>query len=238
MSNARFLIKNGLVVTPQEIFRGDILISGETIAYVAPEIDDAEASVIDATGFHIFPGLIDVHVHLRDPGAIHKEDLTTGTHAALAGGVTTVLDMPNNPQPTTTYAALEEKRAIARVKAVCDYGFFIGATSESPEEVGTSGAVGVKLYMGQTTGDLLVNDFATLYRHFAAPHKLPIVIHAEDNDALGFFAEHWRRMVPTPSAPSAKHSQTRPPICASLAVSRALALAEETGRRLHIAHLA
>ena len=225
----RLLIRNGIIVTPDEIFRGDILIDVETIARVAPEIQDADARVIDASGLHILPGLIDAHVHLRDPGATHKEDFTTGTRAALAGGVTTVLDMPNNPVPTTRRAALEEKRAIAHAKAVCDFGFFVGATEENERlETGDWGAVGVKLYMGATTGDLLVTDFAATYRHFAAPHRLPIVVHAEDNDALKFFASDPSR---------ARHSARRPPISATLAVSRALALAEETGRQLHIAHL-
>ncbi len=136
----RLLIRGGIIVTPDEIFRGDILVVGETIERVAPRIEDADARIIDAAGLHILPGLIDAHVHLRDPGATHKEDFTTGTRAALAGGVTTVLDMPNNPQPTTTRDALDEKRAIARAKAVCDYGFFVGATQENVEECGSVGA--------------------------------------------------------------------------------------------------
>ncbi|MDE3088164.1 MAG: dihydroorotase family protein [Chloroflexota bacterium] len=224
----RLLIRNGIIVTPDEIFRADIFIVDETIAQIAPSIEAAGARVIDATGLHILPGLIDPHVHLRDPGATHKEDFTTGTRAALAGGVTTLLDMPNNPQPTTTRAALEEKRALARAKAVCDYGFFVGATKENERlEIGDWGAVGVKLYMGATTGDLLVTDFASIFRHFRA-NPLPIVVHAEDNEALRFFANDPSRT---------RHSAKRPPVAAALAVSRALVLAEETGRRLHIAHL-
>ncbi len=225
----RRLIRSGIIVTPDEIFRGDILIVDESIAHVAPHLDDADARVVDADGYHILPGLIDAHVHLREPGATHKEDFATGTRAALAGGVTTVLDMPNNPQPTTTRDALEEKRALARDKAMCDYGLFIGATAENARlEIGDWGAVGVKLYMGATTGDLLVTEFDALYRHFAARSRLPIVVHAEDNDALKFFANDPTRT---------RHSARRPPISAALAVSRALALAEETGRQLHIAHL-
>lgn len=232
----RLLIRNGIVVTSDDIFRGDILIVGETIAQIAPtpstalraRMGDADARVIDASGYHILPGLIDAHVHLRDPGATHKEDFATGTRAALAGGVTTVLDMPNNPQPTTTRAALEDKRARAREKAVCDYGFFVGGTPGNSDELARCDAVGVKLYLGATTGNLLVADFDALYRHFAAAHNLPIVVHAEDNDALQFFARDPSRV---------RHSAKRPPLSASLAVSRALALAEETGRQLHIAHL-
>ncbi len=225
----RILVHGGVIVTPSDTFRGDILIVGDTIARIAPEIRDTDARVIDATGLHILPGLIDAHVHLRDPGATHKEDFTSGTRAALAGGVTTILDMPNNPVPTTRRAALDEKRALARSKATCDYGFFVGATEENTSlGIGDWGVVGVKLYMGATTGDLLVTDFATTYHHFTAPHHLPFVVHAEDNEALKFFAHDPSRT---------RHSAKRPPVSAALAVSRALALAEETGRQLHIAHL-
>ena len=225
----RILVRGGVIVTPDAIIRGDILIVGETIARVAPEIRDTDAHMIDATGLHILPGLIDAHVHLRDPGATHKEDFTTGTRAALAGGVTTILDMPNNSVPTTSRAALDEKRAMARSKATCDYGLFAGATEENTRmEIGDWGAVGVKLYMGATTGDLLVTDFGTMYRHFSAPHHLPLVVHAEDNEALKFFARDPSRR---------RHSAKRPPLSAALAVSRALTLAEETERQLHIAHL-
>ncbi len=233
----RLLIRNGILVTPDAISRADILVSGESIAKVAPEIKDVTAHVIDATAYHIFAGAIDAHVHLRDPGATQKEDFTTGTRAALAGGVTTVLDMPNNPEPTTTREALEKKRKIAQAKAVCDYGLYLGGTAENAggsragrteAHVANWGAVGLKLYLGATTGDLLLTEFDPLFHHFTAAHSLPIVVHAEDNAALQFFAADPSRT---------RHSDRRPPIAASLAVARALALAESTGRQLHIAHL-
>lgn len=223
------IIRNGIIVTPDNIARGDILIVDETIARIAESIDDTDTQIIDASGYHILPGAIDAHVHLRDPGATHKEDFTTGTRAALAGGVTTILDMPNNPTPTTTREALEAKRTLARAKAVCDFGLFVGATTENAGlELGAWGAVGVKLYMGATTGDLLVTDFDATFRHFAALHHLPIVVHAEDNESLKFFAGDAART---------QHSAKRPPLSAELAVSRAISIAQETGRHLHIAHL-
>ncbi len=224
----RTLIRNGILVTPDEIFRGEILIADETIASIAPTLDAPDAEVIDAHGEYIFAGAIDAHVHLREPGATLKEDFTSGTRAAIAGGVTTILDMPNNPVPTTTRAALADKRALASAKAICDFGFFIGATADNPAEIAASDAIGVKIYMGASTGDLLVSEFDPLYRHFAAPHHLPIVVHAEDNAALKFFASDAARIL---------HSQRRPPLSATLAVARAIALAEATGRQLHIAHL-
>lgn len=224
------LIRNGTLVTPDGITVADILVAGETIARVAPNIIDPAARVVDATGYHIFPGAIDAHVHLRDPGATTKEDFATGTRAALAGGVTTVLDMPNNAEPTTTREALERKQDIARAKAVCDYGLYVGGTAENSTNASMAdwGAVGVKLYFGATTGDLLLTEFAPLFRHFSAAHRLPIVVHAEDNAALQFFGRN---------ASTTRHSEKRPPVAASLAVARALALAESTGRQLHIAHL-
>lgn len=224
----RTILRGGTIVTPDQTFRGDISILGETIAQVAPEIPPADSQLIDITGLYVLPGVIDAHVHLRDPGATHKEDWATGTRAALAGGVTTVLDMPNNPIPTTTRHAVAAKNAIARAKAVCDYGLFVGATPGNYADIGDMGGVGVKLYMGATTGDLLVTDFDATFHHFGAPHNLPIVVHAEDDEALRFYsAEHA----------DARHSEKRPPLAAAVAVSRALALAESTGRQLHIAHL-
>lgn len=222
------LIRGGMVVTPDEVRESDILIEGERISQVRPQIRADESDVLDATGLHVLPGLIDAHVHLRDPGATQKEDFTTGTRAALAGGVTTVLDMPNNPTPTTTRVSLEEKRRIAKLKAVCDYGFYVGATRENATSLEEWGSVGVKVYLGATTGDLLLTDFETIYRHFAASHDLPIVVHAEDNATLGYFAQH---------AVTPRHSARRPPLAAALAVSHALTIAQATNRQLHIAHL-
>lgn len=128
------------------------------------------------------PGSIDVHTHLRDPGATHKEDLYTGTCAALAGGTTTVLDMPNNPDPTTSLEALGEKTRIAKEKAVCDYGFYVGASGENFIRHGemANEACGLKIYLDLTHGPLLVDDLVTLRRHFQHwPPTKPICAHAE-----------------------------------------------------------
>ncbi len=230
----RLVIRNGILVTPDELCRCDILIEGAAITRVTPHIEEVDAASVDAAGLYVLPGVIDAHVHLRDPGATHKEDFGTGTRAALAGGVTTVLDMPNNPQPTTTLAALQQKRVLARAQAVCDYGFFVGATADnwnwetSPgaQVLGEWGAVGVKVYLGATTGALLLTDFDSIYRHFNANHRAPVVVHAEDDQVLQYFRHA-----------AGRHSARRPPLAASLAVARALAIAAATGHQLHIAHL-
>lgn len=130
------------------------------------------------------PGRTDTHVHLRDPGATHKEDFYTGTCAALAGGVTTVLDMPNNPSPTINQDALIEKAKIAERRAVCDYGFYFGASQGNfDEHTKVNGKVcGLKIYLDNTHGPLLVSDLTTLMEHFKSwPSKKPICVHAEDS---------------------------------------------------------
>jgi dihydroorotase (multifunctional complex type) len=224
------LIRNGVVLLTRRPERLDIRIRDEIIVEIAqglaPEQDEY---VVDASGLLVLPGLIDSHVHFRDPGAPHKEDFLSGTRAALAGGVTSVLDMPNTQPPTDSRTHLDEKIALASTKAVVDYGFYFGATDTNVEEAAAVSreVAALKLYMGSSTGSLLVTDFSSMYQHFATfPLDKPIVVHAEDEQALKYF-----------SVPDLQdHNQTRPPICAQIALSRALAIAEKTGRKLHIAH--
>jgi dihydroorotase (multifunctional complex type) len=224
------LIRQGLVVLPEGLARLDIRTSGEKIAALAEHLaPEAGEEVIDAGGRLVLPGLIDSHVHFRDPGGTHKEDFLTGTQAALAGGVTTILDMPNTQPPTVNRERLAEKAALAAEKAVVDYGFYLGATESNVEEAATASdaAVALKLYMGFSTGSLLVTEFAPLYRHFSTfPLHKPIVVHAEDEQSLKYFAALHPR----------DHNHARPALSAQIAVSRALAIAEKTGRALHIAH--
>ncbi len=132
------------------------------------------------------PGLIDAHVHLRDPGATHKEDWYTGTCAALAGGVTTILDMPNNPSPTVDITSLQDKRQVASARAVCDYGLFVGATAGNAASASElPGPVGLKVYMNETHGPLRLEDLPTLVRHWQAwPRGRPIAVHAEGSALL------------------------------------------------------
>ncbi len=223
------LIRNGTLITPRDASREDILIEGETIAAIGPRLRAPKgARVVDAKGLLVFPGLIDPHVHLREPGGEHKEDFLSGTRAALAGGFTTVLAMPNTSPALTDRETLAQARALAASKAVCDIGFFVGATADNAEQAAElEGAVGLKLYMGSSTGNLLVADLAGQAAHF---ERYPgvVAVHAEDEEAV----EHFRTR-----AHFAARGQPRPPICAVLAVSRALALAERLGTRLHICHV-
>ena len=218
-------IENGCIVSETTNAPTNILISGERIAAVGPKVrPTANAKVVNASGLLVLPGLVDAHVHLREPGSEQKEDFATGTRAALAGGVTTVLVMPNTSPPTTDATSLANVTALATRKAVCDFGFFLGATLSNAFEAGTlTDAVGLKVYMGSSTGTLLVNEFGAQYLHFKSyPAQCPIVVHAEDETAVRWFA---------------RQGQRRPPLCAALETARALVLAEHLRRRVHICHL-
>ncbi|MGI8913107.1 MAG: dihydroorotase [Chloroflexota bacterium] len=230
MSDAGTLIHGGHVVTPSGVVRADVHIRDERIAAVGTALSAPGARRVDATDLLILPGLIDVHVHVREPGATEKEDWHTATLAALAGGVTTILDMPNNDPPTVSAERVQEKLALAAQHAGCDYGVYLGATADNVGLAATlAGAiVGLKVYLGSTTGGLLTDDWSLLYRHLrATPPELPVVIHAEDEQCLRAFAG---------SSP-VDHNQNRPPVCAELAVAHVIAAARAAGRGAHVAHV-
>jgi dihydroorotase (multifunctional complex type) len=217
------LIRGGTLVTPKSVAQADVLIKGETITAVGTSLSPpAGARTVDADGLLVFPGLIDPHVHLREPGGEHKEDFETGTRAALAGGFTTVLAMPNTSPPVTNQTTLNRALGLAASKAVCDFGLYIGATATNAEEVADlDHAVALKLFMGSSTGSLLLAELTGQLAHFQRYGGV-IAVHAEDEEAVAHFAARGQR---------------RPPLCAALAVARALALAERFRRRLHICHV-
>lgn len=219
------LIQNGDIATLNGLKKADVMIRGERIVAIESGLTAPPgATLIDARGCLILPGLIDAHVHLREPGGEHKEDFTSGTRAALAGGVTTVLGMPNTQPPLTDATMLAQALTLAAQKAVCDHGLFLGATHDNiATAFKVKEAVGLKLYMGSTTGTLMVGDFAGQYAHFKAyPTERVLALHAEDEAAVQFFA---------------KLGQRRPALCAELAVDRAIAMARDLKRRIHICHL-
>ncbi|GCE12058.1 dihydroorotase [Tengunoibacter tsumagoiensis] len=224
------LIRNGLVVLASGSVYRDIRTQAEQIIEIGEQlVPVADEPVLDATGLLVLPGMIDSHVHFRDPGGTHKEDFLSGTQAALAGGVTTVLDMPNTNPPTDSREHLEEKLAQIAPKAVVDYGLYFGATDTNIEEAAdlADRVAAMKLYMGSSTGSLLVTEFPPIYQHFSTfPHQKALVVHAEDEQSLKYFGAQGSKI----------HNQARPPLSAQIALSRALAIAEKTGRVLHIAH--
>lgn len=220
------LLQGGEVVTPQGLQKADVLIQNELIQAVGIGLaaQAGEAVVQDITGLTILPGLIDVHTHLREPGGEHKEDFYTGTCAALAGGVTTVLAMPNTEPPVIDAQILHETLRLASEKAACDFGLYVGGTIDNAEKAAAlTEAVGLKLYIGSSTGSLLLDQFPAQYAHFSRyPADRVLAVHAEDEAAVQHFAAMGQR---------------RPPLCALLATAHVLALAEHFGRRIHICHI-
>ncbi|MBI2653984.1 amidohydrolase family protein [Candidatus Woesearchaeota archaeon] len=171
------LLKNCRLCIKDKVFVKNILIRKGKIAKITGKEPKAD-KVIDARNNFVLPGLIDAHVHFREPGLTHKEDFLTGSMAAAKGGVTTILDMPNTLPPTITIAALEEKRKLA-AKSIVNYGFHFGATQDNLEDIRKAKNIAaVKLYMDYTTGDLKVSDFEVI-KDILKTSKLT-VIHAED----------------------------------------------------------
>ena len=196
------LIQNAHLVTSAGVQPADVLIDGEKIAVVESPISNlqslsADLEIVDASGLLLFPGLIDVHTHMRQPGGEQKEDFYTGTCAALAGGVTSIFAMPNTSPALVDRATLDMGLQLAQQNAVCDYGIFLGATNTNQRlkhENPDLRECGLKMYMGSSTGDLLVEDFGAQYEHFLNyPHERVIAVHAEHEPAVRYFGEHGER---------------------------------------------
>jgi dihydroorotase len=191
--------------------------------------------VIDGSGLHLMPGAIDPHVHFRDPGNPEKEDLASGSRAAAAGGITSFLDMPNTVPNATNRTALEAKIALAGEKAVTHHGFFIGATNSNVADMqsveGMDGVCGIKIFMGSSTGDLLVHEQKHLENIFANTGGI-IATHAEDEGRLQTRIAEFKGRTDI-----AAHAECRDVECAMIATKRASALAKDHDHRLHIVHL-
>lgn len=231
-SSRRLVIKNGQLVSPKGIVRGDLLMVGQTITRVGGMIDSQGVDEIDASGLYVLPGVIDCHVHFREPGPTHKESIASGSRAAVIGGVTSYLEMPNTSPPTTTQERLEQKRAIAAKRSFANYGFFIGATSDNLDVLkAAQNTPGIKVFVGSSTGNLLVEQQAHLERIFAEG-SLPIAVHAEDEEIIQANLERYKGL----RDPST-HSKVRTPQAAAKSVQRLCQLASESDRRLHILHM-
>lgn len=210
---------------------GDLQIVDGLITQVG-QVDADVGEVVDARGLLVMPGVIDPQVHFREPGATHKEDLASGSRACAAGGVTSFLEMPNTNPTTTTLDAMAWKKARAAETSLVDFGFFIGATPDNLEVLnGVEQVCGIKVFMGSSTGTLLVSKDEDLDRIFGHGTRL-IAVHAEDEARL---AE--RKATFGPEATVFDHSEIRDATAALLATRRALALSDKYGRRLHILHM-
>ena len=226
------LIKNATCVLPGETLRANVMVEDETIAAVdVPATSEAD-EVIDAEGLHLLPGVIDDQVHFRDPGLTHKEDLHTGSVGCARGGITTFLEMPNTNPTTTSVERLHEKLALASTKCVVNYGFYVGATCENVEELARAERTpGIKIFIGSSTGNLLVDEQEALERIFAET-TLPICAHCEDEATVRANSERL-----SGGSEVADHSRIRDHLAAEIATRRAIDLAQRHDHRFHVLHV-
>ncbi|MEM9014763.1 MAG: dihydroorotase [Pseudomonadota bacterium] len=233
------ILRGGVVVNHDGEGPRDIGVMGGKIAALDIPGDASAGEVIDCAGLHILPGVIDSQVHFREPGPTHKEDLHTGSKAAVLGGVTAVFEMPNTNPLTVTAAAIEDKLARAAGKVdhagmYCDHAFYAGATHGNPKDLAElellPGVSGVKIFMGASTGDLLVEDDEGV-REVLAHGRRRVAIHSEDEYLLRE-GKALRRIGDWTSHPEARSVEA-----ARRCTERLIRLARETGRRIHVLHI-
>ncbi len=243
MSTEKFdlVIKDGQCVVPNPNGHGlmeqklDIAISGGRIVKIRDSISEPAQQTISAKGLHVLPGIIDSQVHFREPGLTHKEDLDSGTRAALLGGVTSIFEMPNTNPATTTAELFQEKLNRAKGRAHCHYAFFIGGSPENVTELAQLEKLphcsGIKVFMGSSTGSLLVEDDPTLERILLSGHRR-VIVHSEDE-----FRLRERKHIAQESGDVHDHPVWRDAETALSSTRRLLALAQKTGRKIHVLHV-
>ena len=233
------LITNANIVNEGKVFQGDVLIDGEYIVKIGTDLSAGMSTrVIDAAGKYLFPGAIDDQVHFREPGLTHKGTIETESRAAVAGGVTSFMEMPNTNPPTFTHELLEEKYSIASRTSLANYSFYIGASNDNVEEVlrtDLSRVCGLKIFMGSSTGNLLVDDPKVLERFFSAFPGL-IATHCEDEATIRRNTERFREEYGD-KAPVRVHPLIRSAEACFMSSSFAVELAQKHGTRLHILHI-
>ena len=233
------VVKNGKIYTPHGFFEGSIGVDDGKIVSLTKHVAKPDADkVVDAKGRLVLPGIIDMHVHFRDPGFPGRENFETGTSAAAAGGVTTVVDMPNTVPSVTSLGALEEKIEIAEKKALVDFALIGGAGELKPEtliELAEGGVVGFKTFMIARFRELAASDGQMLDNFtIIAGTGLPCLVHAENEDIVS----RWReKALASGRLDPIAHSEFRPPVAENEATMRTILLAEGTGVHLHICHM-
>ena len=232
--NYDLILRNAAVYTPGGLVEADLAVLGGKTAALLSRGEGSAAAEQDCTGLTILPGAIDTQVHFREPGLDHKEDLASGSLAAVMGGITAVFEMPNTKPNTDSAAALTEKLDRAKGRMWCDHAFYVGATAANAEHLDVlemlPGCCGIKVFMGASTGDLLVSDDATLARVLASGNRR-VAIHAEDE-----YRMKDREGFRIPGDPSS-HPVWRDDESAMLATRRVVRLATEARRRIHVLHI-
>ena len=227
------ILKGGTVVNHDGEGVRDIAIAGGRIAAIG-EVGQSAAEVIDCRGLHVLPGVIDSHVHFREPGLTHKEDLESGSRGAVLGGVTAVFEMPNTDPTTTDAKAVADKVARGHHRMHCDFAFYVGATRENTHELGTlerlPGVCGVKVFMGSSTGSLLIEDDEGV-RNVLKAIRRRAAFHSEDEYRLR------ERMHLRVEGDPSSHPVWRDAEAALMCTRRLVRIAREVGRRIHVLHV-
>ncbi|CAM4031027.1 dihydroorotase [Flavobacterium antarcticum] len=234
------LIRNAKIVNEGVIFEGDVLIEGNIITEIASQISAKSSStkIIDAEGNYLIPGIIDDQVHFREPGLTHKGTIYTESRAAVAGGITTFIEQPNTVPNAVTQELLEDKYKIAAEKSFTNYSFMMGGTNDNLEELlktDPKNVAGIKLFLGSSTGNMLVDDEAVLEKIFSST-KMLIAVHCEDEATIKanfakFEAEYGEDI------PVSAHPLIRSAEACYISSSKAIELAKKTGARLHVFHI-
>lgn len=233
------LIKNTKIVNENKIIESDLLIINNLISKIEPNIPPTEADhIIDAKGQFLLPGAIDDQVHFREPGLTHKATIESESRAAVAGGVTSFIDQPNTQPNTTTQELLEQKYQLAQGVSYANYGFSMGGTNDNLEEVlktNPQNVPAIKLFLGSSTGNMLVDNPETLELIFSKV-KMPICVHCEDETTIKKNTEEYLEKFGN-DIPMKYHHLIRSEEACYISSSKAVELAEKTGARLHIYHL-
>jgi dihydroorotase len=232
--NFDLLIRGGIVATPNGIAEGDVGVINGRIAAIGALGNARAAEVFEAKGLHVLPGVMDTQVHFREPGNAHKEDLATGSLAAILGGVTAVFEMPNTVPPTTTVEAVQDKLARAAGRMHCDHAFYAGAAPKNIADLAMleklPGVCGIKAFLGSSTGTLLLNKEEDILAALKSGTRR-VAVHSEDED----------RMIERKALAERGRPQTHPvwrdAESARMSTERVLRLARAAGRRLHVLHI-
>ncbi|MBP2831419.1 dihydroorotase [Aquimarina sp. U1-2] len=240
MSKNSVLIKNANIVNEGAVINADVLIEDGFFKEIAPQISakNANVQIFDAEGQYLLPGVIDDQVHFREPGLTHKATIATESRAAIAGGITSFIEMPNTVPQTTTIAKLEEKFDIAASSSYANYSFMFGGTNDNLEEilkVDPKKVAGLKLFLGSSTGNMLVDDPNVLENIFSST-DLVISVHCEDEDTIKDNLSTYTAKYGD-DIPIALHPVIRSEEACYISSSNAVALAKKTGARLHVFHL-
>lgn len=235
---SKILLKNAKIVNENSIFESDVLLEGDFIARIDTDISNPNAKVIDLEGDLLLPGIIDDQVHFREPGLTHKGTIATESRAAIAGGITTYMEQPNTNPQTTTIQKLEDKFAIAAKDSFANYSFLFGGTNDNLEELkrlDKNACSGVKLFLGSSTGNMLVDDEKVLEQIFRNT-EMVISAHCEDEGTIRANLAKYKEMYGD-NIPMEMHPIIRSAEACYLSSSKAIDLAKKTGARLHVFHV-